>query len=120
MARITATQLKAFTPEAAAEEFGFEDVDFDRPGIYRWLNEGMRGGLTDFTYLGDVAIVPLPTKAQCVEEYGHCYDTVAEARRAVREGWSVEIEDGVLNHNILPDSHGDQYIRIQGVPESYQ
>jgi hypothetical protein len=119
MARITATQLKAFTPEAAAAEFGFEDVDFDRPGIYRWLNEGM-GTTSDFTYLGDVAIVPLPTKTQCVEEYGYAYDTVTEARRAIREGWLVEIEDGVLYHSILPDSCADQYVRIVGVPESYQ
>jgi hypothetical protein len=122
MARITANQLRGFTPEEAVAEFGWglHDVEFDRPGIYRWLDEGMRGGLTDFTYLGDVAIVPLPTKAQCVKEYGHCYDTVAEARRAVQEGWSVEIENGVLNHTILPASHSDQYIRVVGVPESYQ
>ena len=119
MARITATQLKAFTPEAAAEEFGFEDVEFDRPGIYRWLNEGM-GCTSDFTYLGDVSIVPLPSKAKCVAEYGGCYDTVAEARRAIQEGWFVEIENGVLYHSILPDSCADQYVRIVGVPEVYQ
>jgi hypothetical protein len=120
MAHITADQLRGFTPEEAVAEFGWglHDVEFDRPGIYRWLDEGMRGGLTDFTYLEDVDIVPLPTQEQCVEEYGHYYDTVAEAQRAIQEGWSVEIEDGVLNHNILPANHGDQYIRIVGVPES--
>jgi hypothetical protein len=111
--------LKAFTPEEAAAEFGFEDVDFDRPGIYRWLNEGM-GTTSDFTYLGDVAVVPVPTKAQCVEEYGGLYDNMNQARAAIREGWLVEIEDGVLYHSILPDSGADQYVRIQGVPESYQ
>jgi hypothetical protein len=119
MARITANQLRAFTPEEAAEAFGFHNVEFDRPGIYRWLNERM-GCYSDFTYLGDVAIVPVPTKAQCLEEYGGLYDSMNQARAAIREGWFLEIEDGVLYHNILPHGGSDQYVRIVGVPESYQ
>lgn len=118
MTRIAATQLQAFTPEAAAKQFGFRIADFDRPGIYRWLDEGRFH--SDFTYLGDVSVVPLPTKAKCVEEYGHFYDTVAEARAAIQEGWLVEIEDGVLYHSTLPDCGAELYVRIVDTPLAYQ
>lgn len=118
MARIAVADLKAFTPEAAAAEFGFEDVDFDRPGIYRWLDEGRAH--SDFEYLGNLRNIRIPPKAQFVEEYAHFYDSVNQARRAVREGWLLAVKDGVLRHFVLPDCEGHVYVRISCAPEVYQ
>lgn len=117
MANIAVKELQAYTPEQAAAEWGFEDVDFDRPGIYRWLDEGRAS--SDFEYLGNLKTIRLPSKAQCVEEYAHFYDSENQARAAVREGWFVEIEHGTLIHCVLPDSCGHRYIRISALPEGY-
>lgn len=117
MAKIAVKELQAFTPEQAADYWGFEDMDFDRPGVYRWLDEGR--ARSDFEYLGDLKHIRIASKAQFAEEYAHLYDSGNQARCAVREGWYLEIEDGTLVHCVLPDSCGHRYIRISALPERY-
>ena len=111
MTQVTADQLPSYTPEQAKEHFGCMGEKMSQPGIYTWLEERM-GCVSDFEYLGEHDVVPLPTVEDTVEEYGHWFDSAEEARAEIESVYGVEIEHGVLYHHVLPESCSFQFIRI--------
>lgn len=111
MTQITADQLPSYTLEQAAEEFGLLAEKMSQPGIYTWLEERM-GCYSDFEYLGELDVVPLPTVEDIVEEYGHWFDSVEQARAEVESVYGVEITHGVMYHHVLPESCSFRFIRI--------
>jgi len=103
-------QLRGFTAEEAAEEFGFEPSDFSKPGIYSWLSE--MGSVSDFDYHGNVDRLALDTPAQCVHHLVSQDLTQREARESVRQFYGVEFEDGVAIFCPWEECVGLKHIRI--------
>lgn len=103
-------QLRGFTAEEAAAEFGFEPSDFSKPGIYSWLSE--MGSVSDFDYHGNVDRLALDTPAQCVRDLVSQDLTQREARESVREFYGVEFEDGVAIFCPWEECVGLNHIRI--------
>lgn len=103
-------QLRGFTAEEAAEEFGFEPSDFSKPGIYSCIQ--WYAGATDLTYHGNVDRLALDTPAQCVRDLVSQGSTQREARESVRQFYGVEFEDGVAIFCPWEECQAEPYIRI--------